>query len=84
MKSVPIYEAKNRLSELVAAVEKGETVAITRRGRPVARLVADTGDAPEQLPQRQRAAAALAELRRLRHGRRLEGDPKAIAREGLD
>ncbi|MFP5465827.1 MAG: type II toxin-antitoxin system Phd/YefM family antitoxin, partial [Gammaproteobacteria bacterium] len=26
MKSVPIYEAKNRLSELVAAVEKGETV----------------------------------------------------------
>lgn len=84
MKSVPIYEAKNRLSELLAAVEQGETVAITRRGRRVARLVAETGDAAEHLQQRQRAAAALEELRRLRRGVRLEGDPKAIAREGLD
>ena len=83
MKSVPIYEAKNRLSELVAAVEQGETVAITRRGRPVARLVAETGDATDQ-PQRQRVAEALEALRHLRCGVRLEGDPKAIAREGLD
>ena len=84
MKNVPIYEAKNRLSELLAAVEQGDTVTITRRGRPVARLVADTGDAAEHVPQRQRVAAALEALRRLRHGVRLEGDPKTIAREGLD
>ncbi len=83
MKNVPIYEAKNRLSELLAAVEQGDTVTITRRGRPVARLVADTGDAAEPLQQRQRTAAALEALRCLRHGVRLEGDSKAIAREGL-
>ena len=81
MKNVPIYEAKNRLSELLAAVEQGDTVTITRRGRPVARLVADTGDAAQPLQQRQRTA--LEALRCLRHGVRLEGDPKAIAREGL-
>jgi len=33
------FEAKNRLSELLDRVEKGEEVIITRRGRPVAKLV---------------------------------------------
>lgn len=31
-------EAKNRLTELIRAVEKGERVVITRHGRPVAQL----------------------------------------------
>ena len=35
---VSIAEAKNRLSELIRAVEGGEGVVITRHGRPVARL----------------------------------------------
>lgn len=34
-----IAEAKARLSELVAAVERGEDVVIARGGVPVARLV---------------------------------------------
>ena len=34
-----IREAKARLSELVAAVRKGERVIITRHGRPAAELV---------------------------------------------
>lgn len=34
-----IAEAKAKLSELVAAVERGENVVIARGGRPVARLV---------------------------------------------
>jgi prevent-host-death family protein len=33
------FEAKNRLSELLRAAEAGRSVVITRRGRPVARLV---------------------------------------------
>jgi prevent-host-death family protein len=37
---VSIAEAKNRLSELIRAVEGGEGVVITRHGRPVARLTA--------------------------------------------
>jgi prevent-host-death family protein len=82
MKIVALYEAKNRLSELVAMVERGEEVAITRRGVPVARLVACLDEAPVE--PRGRADAALSRLRVLREGIRLEGELKALAREGLD
>lgn len=34
------FEAKNRFSELLDRVAKGEEVTITRHGKPVARLVA--------------------------------------------
>jgi len=40
MKSYAIFEAKNRLSELVASVQNGEEITLTRHGTPVARLVA--------------------------------------------
>ena len=35
---VSIAEAKNRLPELIRAVESGETVVITRHGKPVVQL----------------------------------------------
>ena len=35
---VSVAEAKNRLTELIRAVEQGEHVVITRRGKPVAQL----------------------------------------------
>lgn len=35
---VSIAEAKNRLTELIRAVESGEKVVITRHGKPVAQL----------------------------------------------
>jgi prevent-host-death family protein len=35
---VSIVEAKNRLPELIRAVENGEKVVITRHGKPVAQL----------------------------------------------
>lgn len=41
MRSVPVVEAKAHFSALLAAVEAGEEVAITRRGRVVARLLPD-------------------------------------------
>lgn len=34
-----MHEAKTRLTELVAAVENGERVVITRHGRPAAELI---------------------------------------------
>jgi prevent-host-death family protein len=37
---VNMHEAKTRLSELVAAAERGEDVVIARNGVPAARLVA--------------------------------------------
>jgi prevent-host-death family protein len=37
--TVGAFEAKTHLSELLARVEGGEEVTITKHGRPVARLV---------------------------------------------
>ena len=42
MVEVGTYEAKARLSELLDRVAAGETVVITRHGRPVARLVGES------------------------------------------
>ncbi len=39
MSSVNLKEARARLSDIVSAVEHGESVTITRRGKIVARLV---------------------------------------------
>jgi prevent-host-death family protein len=39
MKSVSIRDAKNRLTELARDVEAGETIVVTRNGRPVFDLV---------------------------------------------
>ena len=39
MNDVALFEAKNRLSELINRVQAGEEIAITRRGKVVARLV---------------------------------------------
>ncbi len=82
MAMVSLSEAKNHLSELVARVERGEEISISRRGVPVARLVAvrpSSGTAD----QRAQVAGALSCLRQLRADLVLEGDLKALAREGL-
>jgi len=39
MVEIGAFEAKNKLSELLQRVEHGEEVVITRRGKPVAKLV---------------------------------------------
>ena len=39
MPHVNVQEAKTRLSQLLAAAERGEEVVIARGGRPVVRLV---------------------------------------------
>jgi prevent-host-death family protein len=39
MKAVSIRDAKNRLTELAREVEAGETIVVTRNGRPVLDLV---------------------------------------------
>lgn len=39
MRSVSVADAKAHLSELLAVVETGQELTISRRGRPVARLV---------------------------------------------
>jgi prevent-host-death family protein len=47
MATVGSYEAKTHLPRLLERVEQGETITITRHGKPVARLVpAAAGTAP--------------------------------------
>ena len=59
---VPTYEAKNRLSALLAEVERGVEVTITNRGVPVARLVPATPSFDRE--KARRAAAGLREASR--------------------
>lgn len=84
MITVPLAHAKNHLSELIDRVEHGETVAVTRRGKPVARLVVFVEEGADMLrEQDQRVQDAFERLRSLRQGLVLDGDIKALAREGL-
>ena len=45
---VTIHEAKTHLSRLIAAVERGEEVIISRRNKPVVRLVIESHAKPER------------------------------------
>jgi prevent-host-death family protein len=67
MDDIGAFEAKTHLAALLDRVEQGEELVITRRGRPVARLVpaADTAYV--------RAADAVARLRALRSSVTLGG-----------
>ena len=60
MRKVSTSEAKTHLSALLDDVARGETIIITKRGRPVARLT------PPEEPDRETAIAAATTLRDLR------------------
>jgi len=68
MKTVAVFEAKNRFSELLAAVAQGEEITITRHGSPVARLVALGTSAQPSREQQQRVSGAMQRLRVLGAG----------------
>jgi prevent-host-death family protein len=65
MKSVGSYEAKTHLPRLLSRVEEGETITITRRGKPVAIL------SPAQERPRRDVRAVIEEFRAFskRHAR---------------
>ena len=58
MIEIGAFEAKNKLSALLDQVEFGEVIVITRRGKPIARLVPDTSEF-----DRSQAAAANQHIR---------------------
>ena len=60
MREVGTFEAKTHLSALLESVAAGETIMITKRGRPMARLV------PPTAPDLQAVDTAIARLRKLR------------------
>ena len=53
MRNVGAYEAKTHLPRLLDRVSRGESLTITRRGRPVARLVpVESDDCARQAARR--------------------------------
>jgi prevent-host-death family protein len=61
MRQVQSSDAKARLSDLLDEVERGETIVITRHGRPIARLVPEAEQQQERID---RALEAIKELRK--------------------
>lgn len=61
MRTVGAYEAKTHLPRLLEEVEHGESITITRRGFPVARLVPADG---ENGGERREAVEAMLEFGR--------------------
>jgi prevent-host-death family protein len=47
MNQIGAFEAKNTLGTLLDRVERGEEIVITRHGKPVARLVPNSGRADQ-------------------------------------
>lgn len=78
MREVGAFEAKNRLSALLRLAEAGEEIAITNRGKIIARLVP-----PRPMPDHREALAAAARIRARRKGVTLGGlNIKDLIEEG--
>jgi len=67
MTTIGAYEAKTHLPRLLAEVERGATVTITRHGRPVARLVPISNAGSQSVEE------LVQEMRDARAGRTLGG-----------
>jgi prevent-host-death family protein len=80
-KEVALREANQRFSEYVRAVEAGESFVITRRGRPVARLVPIEAGRRALTPEQQAARARA--LERMQRGIDLGAPAKRFDRDAL-
>jgi prevent-host-death family protein len=87
MITVPVFEAKTRLSELLSRAEQGEEITITRHGVPAARLVAAAATPGAQAAgatQRDEVEAAFSALASLRRGVTLDLPLKDAIEQGRD
>jgi len=75
MKSVGAFDAKTHLNELLQRASKGETIRITRRGVPVAKLI------PPDDGEKEDARNLIEAIRQLRKGATLG---KITIRELID
>ncbi len=84
MTEVGAFEAKNKLAELLDRAERGEEVVITRRGKPVAKLVPIAGMVKNQ----ERAHRAFERMRERARALNLSeteiGEMMRSRREGLE
>jgi prevent-host-death family protein len=59
MREIQASEAKTHLPQLLDDVERGETIVITRHGRPIARIVPETQRRQEEIDKAIEAIKAL-------------------------
>ena len=67
MKTIGAFEAKTHLNELLRRASSGETIRITRRGVPVAKLV------PPDEREKRDLKIVVQEIRQIRKGASLRG-----------
>ncbi|HTW61273.1 MAG TPA: type II toxin-antitoxin system prevent-host-death family antitoxin [Terracidiphilus sp.] len=60
MRTIQASEAKTRLLSLLDDVERGETIIITRHGKPIARIAPQVGE------DREKVKRAIEDMRELR------------------
>jgi prevent-host-death family protein len=80
-REVALRDANQRFAEYVRAVEAGESFVITRRGRPVARLVPIEAGKRALTPEQQAARARA--LERMQRGIDLGAPRKRFDRDAL-
>jgi prevent-host-death family protein len=61
MREIQASEAKARLATLLDEVERGETIVITRHGKPIARIVPESGSPQMKI---ERVMAEIEEFRK--------------------
>ena len=78
MREVPASQAKTHLPQLLDDVERGETIVITRHGRPIARIVPEAERRQDEIDQ------AIADLKEFgkQTGRATVEDVLSLVREG--
>jgi len=75
MRSVPIAEFKDHISELIAAAEAGDEIVITRHGKAAARL----GPVLDRAERQRRAHEAAESLKTMREKMRRERRTVSLA-----
>ena len=76
VKQIGVYDAKTHLTRLLDEVERGETVEITRHGRPVARLV------PVPSARRRSQLEVIESIGEFSRTHSLDFDPRELINEG--
>jgi len=73
MREISVREANQNFSQVIAAVERGETIVVTKNGRPVAKITPQSQDRASDPEWRASFAALRKSLRSKRgSGRRVE------------
>jgi prevent-host-death family protein len=73
MREISVREANQNFSQVIAATERGETIVVTKNGRPVAKITPQSQDRGDDPEWRASLAALEESLRSKRDSGRLAG-----------